>query len=344
MKRSIPRSLANKAVSPTAQDNLGGEKQGDVSPESLAPNTAPAGFRGAGSAWKTGALAQSQAAVERNRQQLIADILAGQHELSLSPSQISDPLGTDRRNDWIEQDAFKSLIKSIEDNGQDTPILVWPEDPGWSPDPLDPTNIDGVPFVMLTGRRRHAAADKLSRNLRAILVPASARNAGDSRFEMLFLRFRENEERENLSAFERLLSIGEMYESLRAGEATSKITAVAFAKRVGVHESIVSRARSVYGARDEILNMFKNVYDMSFRDLQMAMKSLDGNPKSKAKPKPKRLQVKRKIGTRNLSVSSVNGNLTIKAAGIPIDQQRLEGLGDLVASYLTKQDAEQEER
>ena len=55
---------------------------------------------------------------------------------------------------------------------------------------------------------------QLGLKLRAILAPSNFRNAEDSRFEMLFLRFRENEERENLSAFERLLSIGEMYENV----------------------------------------------------------------------------------------------------------------------------------
>ena len=341
MKRSIPRSLINKAASPNvdgAADDVG-QTKGDS--EAQISSTAPPGFRGAGSAWKSGALAQSQAAIERNREELIADILTGRHELSLSSDQISDPLGTDRRDDWIEQDAFKSLMASIRDNGQDTPILVWPEDPKWTPDSLDPTGTDGVPFVLLTGRRRHAAAKQLGLKLRAILAPSNFRNAEDSRFEMLFLRFRENEERENLSAFERLLSIGEMYETLNSVGAGPKVTAVSFAKRVGVHESVVSRARAVFAARDKILNTFKNVYDMSFRDLQSALATLDSGPNSTAKPKPKKLLVKRKIGPRNLSVTSVNGNLTIKAAGIRIDQQRLEGLGDLVANYLSKQEAEQ---
>ena len=250
--------------------------------------------------------------------------------------------GTDRREDWKDQEAFRSLVSSIETNGQDTPILVWPEDPDWTPDPLNPTNTASIPFVMLTGRRRHAAAKKLGRPLRAILAPADARNSDNSRFEMLFLRFRENEERENLSAFERLLSIGEMYETLRANGSEQKVTAVAFAKKVGVHESLVSRARAVFAARARILNAFKNVYDMSFRDLQLAMASLDHKPKSKTKIK--KLQVKRKVGNRSLSVTSVNGNLSIKVAGIPINQQRLEGLGDLVANYLNKHETETEPR
>ena len=338
MKRSIPRSLVSKATNLDASKERasGAEDRAESSDAISAP------FKGAGSAWKSGALAQSQAAVERSRAELCSDILNGRHEIRLSPDQISDPMGTDRRQDWKSQEAFKSLVNSIASNGQDTPILVWPENPDWQPDPLDPSNVAGVPFVMLTGRRRLAAASELGLPLRAILAPPDARNAEHSKFEMLFLRFRENEERENLSPFERLVSIGEMYETLASGE--EKLTAVAFAKKIGVHESIVSRARSVFAAQDQILNTFKNAYDMSFRDLQGALASLERTNKTKPKPKkkPQKITVKRKVGNRNLSVTSVDGNLSIKVAGVPINQERLEKLGDLVASYLNVEDPEKE--
>ncbi|MEI4494566.1 ParB N-terminal domain-containing protein [Mameliella alba] len=331
MKRSIPRSLVSKATNPDASKERTPGSEGRAEPGDAVSTP----FKGAGSAWKSGALAQSQAAVERSRAELCSDILNGRHEISLSPDQISDPMGTDRRQDWMSQDAFRSLVSSIASNGQDTPILVWPEDPDWQPDPLEPSNVTGVPFVMLTGRRRLAAASELGLPLRAILASPDARNAENSKFEMLFLRFRENEERENLSPFERLVSIGEMYETLASGE--DKLTAVAFAKKIGVHESLVSRARSVFAAQDQILNAFKNVYDMSFRDLQGALASLERVNTSKPKPKakPRKLTVKRKVGNRNLSATSVDGNLSIKVAGVPIDQERLEKLGDLVADYLS---------
>ncbi|EIE51248.1 replication protein [Salipiger aestuarii] len=333
MKRSIPRSLVSKATNPdTPKEHVAGS-EGRTEPGDAVSTP----FKGAGSAWKSGALAQSQAAVERSRSELCSDILHGRHEISLTQDQISDPMGTDRRQDWMSQDAFRSLVSSIATNGQDTPILVWPEDPDWTPDSLDPTNVAGVPFVMLTGRRRLAAASELGIPLRAILAPPDARHAENSTFEMLFLRFRENEERENLSPFERLVSIGEMYETLASGE--KRLTAVAFAKKIGVHESLVSRARAVFAAQEQILNAFKNVYDMSFRDLQGALASLESVSKPKAKPraKPRKLTVKRKVGHRNLSVTSVDGNLSIKVAGMPIDQERLEKLGDLVASYLSSE-------
>lgn len=329
MKRSIPRSLASKAIGHTGKPEQAAGTDGPTPPED-----APAAFKGAGSAWKAGALAQSQAAVEQNRAQLAEDVLNGKHEVSLSTDQVSDPLGSDRRDDWLDQDAFLALVQSIEANGQDTPIQVWPEDAKWRPDPMNPTDVKGVHFIMLTGRRRHAAAQRLGINLRAILAPAKLRKSKDAQFETLFLRFRENEARENLSAFERLLSIGEMYGALhRPGE---RLTAVAFANRIGVHESIVSRARAVFASRNRILNTFKNVYEMSFADIQKALASLENKPGKPAKKAVKKLTAKRKIGSRNLSLTHANGTLSIKAAGVPVNKDQLEELSDLIAEYLNK--------
>lgn len=330
MKRTIPRSLVSKALDQPSET----KKNGNEVKTAAASSSTAAAFKGAGSAWKAGALAQSQAAVEQGRAQLVNDILNGRHELQISPDRVEDPLGSDRRDDWMAQEAFQTLLKSIEINGQDTPILVWPEDPTWAPDPLNPTDVADARFIMLTGRRRHAAAKTLGIKLRAILASPEKRSAENSQFEMLFLRFRENEERENLGAFERLLAIGEMYETLRASG--DKMTAVAFSARIGVHESIVSRARAVFGARNQILNTFKNAYDMTFQELQKALASLEGKPKKPIKKSAQKLTAKRKVGSRNLSLMSVNGNLSIKAASIPLSQEKLEELSDLIADFLAK--------
>ncbi|MXW87449.1 MAG: replication protein [Boseongicola sp. SB0673_bin_14] len=330
MKRSIPRSLVSKAIS---QSSDSARKPGERNP-AAASDAAAAPSRGAGGAWRAGALAQSQAAVEQGRAQLADDILNGRHELTLAHDQVSDPLGSDRRHDWMDQEAFQALVESIEANGQDTPVLVWPKDPDWKPDSLDPAAVDSVPFILLTGRRRHAATRKLGLKLRAVLAPREMRGAENAQFEMLFLRFRENDARENLGAFERLLSIGEMYETLQ--KSGDRATAVAFAGRIGVHESVVSRARAVYASREEILNAFKNAYEMSFRDLQTALASLETRQKTPARKVPGKIVAKRKIGRRNLSLTFANGNLSIKAAGVPLSKDQLEELSDLIAGYLNR--------
>ena len=262
MARGLKRSLI---------DGLGKAPETDKGEQIAAPeeNTAPAtppAFRkatgGAGSAWKAGALAHTQADLDEARENLAQDILTGDQVIEIDPEMISDPIGSDRRSDWMEQEGFLSLVESIRENGQDMPILVWPEDPDWRPDSIEPKNLERVQFLLLAGRRRREAARKLGQPVRAVIASQEGRAGSEATFNMLVLRFRENEEREDLSAFERLLSIGQMYEELKA-TSEAKVTAKDFASRIGVHESIVSRARAVHRSKDDILNAFKNVvYDL----------------------------------------------------------------------------------
>lgn len=347
MKKTLSRSLLKPTLNPApirpAASESGAIPEPQEIPSDGRETTAKPRIGGAGSAWKAGAAEQSKAALLRSREKMATDILRGRHELSLDPDQVVDSLGSDRRADWEDQEAFKSLKKSIEANNQDTPIQVWPADPMWVPDVLEPDNVDGVKFELITGRRRHAIAASLGIKLRAILASPERRGVPDEHFERLFMRFRENEERENLSPFERLLSIGEMFEDLKAGGSGSDVTAVSFAKRIGVHESIISRGRAIFKARDAILNKFKNAYDLSFPDLQKAVSSLSGESRKTATPKAKseKIMVTRKVGARKLSVASQDGKLTVSAAGLNLDKQTLEGLGDVIAAYLQEQGSRQ---
>lgn len=342
MKRGLKRSLVRPKTSPLPSD---GEQV--VTEQEPMLDATPTAFKraatGAGSAWKAGAVAQTQASLDDAREGLSADILSGNHVLSVDPEQISDPIGSDRRADWKNQEEFRSLIESIETNGQDTPITLWPAIPDWQPDKLDPSNIAGVQFLLLAGRRRHAAAKELGIPVRAVLAAPPNAEGESTTFQMLVLRFRENEEREALGAFERLLSIGEMFETLNEEGADERLTAVTFAARIGVHESVVSRARTVLRSKEELLNAFKNVYDMSFRELQQAVASLaaEGKPNAKAPTAPRKIMVTRKVGSRKLSVASQGGKLTVSAAGLNLDKQALEGLGDVIAAYLQEQGSKQ---
>ena len=67
-----------------------------------------------------------------------------------------------------------------------------------------------------------------------------------------------------------------------------------------------------------------------------AKKAAKKTAKKTAKKAAKKLTTKRKIGGRNLSLTLSNGNLSIKAAGMPIDKDQLEELSDLIAGYLNK--------
>lgn len=340
MKRSISSSVLRKKSSESAKTPQK-EVISEPTQEAAAAATEPAtGLKprmgGSGSAWKAGALSDTQVLLNEKRARTVEDILQGKHELELDPAQVKDEIGTDRRDDWIDQDAFLSLLESIEQNGQDTPIQVWPVDPEWRPDPLDPENCSGVPFYLITGRRRHAIAQKLGRPVRAILASPEKRGVSDDQFEMLFMRFRENEERENLGAFERLLSVGQMFERYETANPDKKVTAVGFANIIGVHESLVSRGKAVLKARDDILHACKNVYALSHRELEKVVADLSKGPVKPAKGpvKPQKLTITRKLGRQKLSVSSLGGKLSVSVAGQDLDKQSLEGLGDIIAAYL----------
>lgn len=351
MKRSISSSVLKGRSKPSGKTPTEQAEEShvvdDAEPSNETLSSPTAGLKprmggGSGSAWKAGALSDAQTLLNEKRAGMAQDIIHGRYELELTIEQIRDEIGSDRRDDWQDQDAFKSLYDSIEKNGQDTPIQVWPVDPNWQPDALDPTNCSGVQFFLITGRRRYAIASKLGRSVRAVLVPPDKRGSSDDQFEMLFLRFRENEERENLGAFERLLSVGEMFERCELANPDEKITAVGFATMVGVHESHVSRGKAIYKARDQILHTCKNVYELSHRELEKVVATLSEAPKTKSKEaaKPKKIAITRKLGNRNISVSTQGGKLSISASGMDLDRQGLEGLGDVVAAYLEKQGSE----
>ena len=334
MARGLKRSLL-KDIGKLGSDVREDAKPSDESAQAATPAAFKRASAGAGSAWKAGALAETQAGLDEAREAMVSDILRGDQVLEIDPDMIIDPVGTDRRSDWKSQESFQQLVESIESNGQDLPILVWPEDPSWRPDTLDPKNLECIQFLLLAGRRRCEAARQLGRSVRAVIASQEGRDGPDATFHMLVLRFRENEKRDDLSAFERQISIGQMYEELSATSGT-KLTAKAFADRIGVHESVVSRSRAVYKAKNEILNAFKNVYDLSFNDFQKVLAQLSENrpERTKKSPESRKLKVVRKVGNRKLFVEESDGKLSIKTSGLKIDKARLEGLGDLVAEYL----------
>ncbi len=312
MKRSIPRSVLEQMQAKRAEPDET-EEQSDAAQGRM------------GGAWKAGAMAQVEGDLTQLRGSVVEAVLAGQRELSLVTDQIEDPLGSDRRPDWEGTDAFAALKDSIAANGQDVPVQVWPADTTWRPDPRDPLDASGQRFHLLSGRRRRAACAALNLPVRAVIMPPpSGASEAENRFAMMFHRFRENEAREDLSPFERLLSIGEIYEALSEAETTPP-TAVAFAEKIGVHESLVSRARAVLRHKEAILNAFKTPYDMSFRALQDALAEIEGKTAAKkpAKSKSKISKAEVEQGGRSLKATLKDKTVTIRLSHVDADEADL---------------------
>lgn len=341
MKRTLSGSILKKKPKDEGTESNAPASEPDLDAEKV--STAASGIKprlgGAGSAWKAGALTDAEKLLREERGQSVEMVLSGQQELRLDPEQIADVIGSDRRNDWRDQEAYAKLKSSIEANGQDTPIAVWPADPSWRPDEREPTNVDGVLFHLIVGRRRHAILKELRRPIRALMVPQDRRGTVEETFEALFMRFRENEERENLSAFEQLVSIGEMFEQLQKVTPDQKVKATDFAKRVGIHNSAVSRGRAVYAAQEQILHACNNACALSHRELEQLLKDLSDKPKNPVQKKAKVakvITVQRKLGDKKLSVSGQGGRLSVSASGLSLDEDILNGLGDVIAKYLEK--------
>ena len=334
MKRAIPRSILARMKADAAARETDTPDAPAIPPAT--PSGKPAGQSGGG-AWKAGAIAQVEGDLANLREASVADILAGRRELALDPASIDDPLGSDRRPDWQDTESFTALRDSIAANGQDVPIQVWPADPAWTPDPRDPHDIGAARFHLLSGRRRRAACAALDLPVRAVLVPPPE-DATDAahRFTMLFHRFRENEAREDLSPFERLVSIGEIYEALAAAEEGAP-TAVAFAARIGVHESLVSRARAVLRNRDAIVARNPDPYALTFRALQDMLAEIEGKAKPAAKPKPKKsapVTATVTKGGRSLTATAKSGTITVRTDGLDLDEKTLHAVLVKIANAL----------
>jgi len=329
MKRAIPRSVLEQMKATREDRDREAPPEGQGEPDTLAA-------RGTGGAWKAGAMAQVEGDLAEARRAVVEAILSGTRELSLDPGHIDDPLGSDRRPDWESVDSFAALKASIDRNGQDVPVQVWPANPAWRPDPRAPLDPGEARFHLLSGRRRRAACAALGLPVRAVIVaPPEGVSKAESRFAMLFHRFRENEASEDLSPFERLVSIGEIYEALASAEAKPP-TAVAFAARIGVHESIVSRARAVWRHRDAIRARTKTPYSLTFKALQTLLAEIEGRgEKPKANP-PRPVSATVEQGGHRLTAKADRGTITVKTDALDLDQATLEAVLKKIASALPR--------
>lgn len=228
-----------------------------------------------GGAWgRAGAHVATQQ-LSKLQQERIDALRAGALVVELDPAQVQDEVGSDRNTDWDDDEAFEQLRASIEVNGQDVPIQVQPLDPDWQPvfDEANGLVLSGVRFAVIGGRRRLAVARTLDRSVKAVLVPSSK----EMGFDQLHRRYRENVERENLSLFDELMSIGEMFSHEKTfGE---KMTGRALAKRLSVSEPKVSKGRALYDNRERVFAEIDEPHLLTLHQLDAIIPALrSGDP------------------------------------------------------------------
>jgi len=220
---------------------------------------------GRGGAWRAGLHADMQHDLNDLKVKSARDIANGDQAISIKPGQIKDLVGTDRRTDWRDQEDYNELRDSIEKYGQDVPIEVCPIDPGWQPSASDPTNVEGVEFELITGRRRCAVAEDLGINVRAVILPKEDQDQ-QHQWQVLLRRYRENNHRSNLSPLEKMLSVGEMYEAWSQTSDQNSIRQ--FAGLIGIDASFVSRSNRLSNHEDALRAVFPDPYKLGYRELE----------------------------------------------------------------------------
>ncbi|MCB1970116.1 MAG: ParB/RepB/Spo0J family partition protein [Geminicoccaceae bacterium] len=188
--------------------------------------------------------AELRAALEEMRSQ-------GQVTVELDPERVLDRYPADRVPQAFADSAFDSLVQSIDENGQDQPIMVRPH----------PSREDC--FEIAYGRRRREACRRLGRKVRAVV-----RQLDDE--ELLRLMIRENEEREDLSLYERA-------RFMRALGQAEHLSVRQMGKRMGLSPGYVSRLLRLPELPEPLIAIIGDPRPLSMRTLEALAAALDGD-------------------------------------------------------------------
>lgn len=211
---------------------------------SEAPPVNTAGLRPGGN-WSRMAFEQMEkrleeagSALERAEEVSYQGILEGIVPISIPRDQILDEMGSDRFSPEEEEDTegFAALVENIRTRGLRTPLRVRPKDPEWKPNPASPRDVKDQVFLLQSGRRRLRACHKLGIDPFVFL---SFVDTEDAHIEDLHERFFENAIRKNLTAAEKLYSIGLIAQET-TGASQSQIAEI-----IGTSTAQVSRGLAV---------------------------------------------------------------------------------------------------
>ncbi|WP_341213715.1 ParB N-terminal domain-containing protein [uncultured Limimaricola sp.] len=280
---------------------------------------------------------------------ILKKVMDGRVSVVMNTSQIEDTLGSDRKGNWVEDSEFRLLKENIAARGQTQPIRVRPMNPDWRPNQKNPTVIDGAAqFLLLSGRRRLRALQELGVDeVQAIIAP-DMKSALDGHEDLtisdLEERYSENAIRQDLTPFERILSIGQIAVRLKHEE---DATQAHIAERLGVAQPLVSVGVKCAQNADKALDWFgpKASMDM-IRDLAPFLDKRETLAEAKValaerREKGRGTAAKRAQktipggGTYKLERSGKKVSLTAKGVSIPtVKQEDFEReLLDLIQRY-----------
>ena len=267
-------------------------------------------------------IAEKTAAANDVIETLRQEILRGRMPIEISPDQITDEVGSDRRGDWEGDEEFKRLLDNIRESGQAQPIRVRPLDPDWTPDPDDPLAVSTREhFVLQSGRRRAAACRILERPVLAF-VSVDIANLSLSDLEE---RYFENTMRVQLSTLEELLAIGAIRKQL------SSLSQAEVAERVGRPRTYVSRGQHCLEHQDQLLATLDPA-TATFRQIEEALDVLKkgdssgskaGTTKKAAAPRPHQTA---DLSNGKLILRPNSKGMSVSVAGVHVTEENAEGL------------------
>ncbi len=332
MAKKLPRSITQQPLQivPADDETLVQAREAHASRDDVT-----------GGAWNAAGKAALSGELVKREDELRAALMRGDLVFDLMPEQIDDDVGSDRIGEWLEDEAFATLEDSINANGQDTPIQVMPSSTEWKPgfDDQNRPIVGGARFKLISGRRRLEALRRLKRSVRTVCVAKP--NEGEQ-FDQLHRRFRENAERENLSLYEELLSIGELFQA--GVQVEPKLKAREFGKRISVSEAKISKARSVFKHRERIEREFEDPTTLTLHSIDALLPALktgeplpdiDGKRQS-AKPSSKKEKQPAQTGQSFTRTQIIMGKKIVAKARkgrVTID---LRELPDVDESFLDK--------
>lgn len=220
----------------------------------VAPSPAPARREGPAPAGDLGSRGGAPALlVEEQKRGLLAENEALRTELAdlregggadiwLEPAHVLDRYPPDRVREAFADASFMELVRSIEANGQDQPILVRPH-------PALPDR-----YEIAYGRRRREACRRLGIKVRARVKPLS-----DD--ELLRVMIRENEERAPLSLYERGAFVRRLAEQER-------LSVRALAAALGISAGYVSRLMRLPVLPEDLAALIGDPRPLSMRVLE----------------------------------------------------------------------------
>lgn len=185
--------------------------------------------------------------VKRLKAERDAAIGSGQLLMEIECDLIRDPLPRDRLEASFESESFAELKRSIEQDGQLIPITV------------RGNAQDG--YEIAAGRRRLEACRQLN-------MPVLARIQSLDDSEMLQLQYQENEQRADISSFERALWYRDVQR--RYDFSTPEL-----AKRFGVSQPMIVKYLKLARIPDVIVKVLDDPRDLSLGDSEKLHKAID---------------------------------------------------------------------